>query len=156
MPKKWDVDAAITRAIIDGVPTKRILEGIRAGTLPLLNRAQALPDRTFYQSLARCRRRLGTLGPPRPASFLEDLRAREAARQEGEASAVNGAAESPSKAPEQNGRSDRLPTAVPAISPPRSRGLRSVVRELERLADSPDLEAMPGSQVGSGERELVG
>src|SRR4249919_282684 len=86
MPKKWDVDPAITQAIIDGVPTKRILEGIRGGTLPLVGRPQALPDRTFYQSLDRCRRRLGALSPAQSADPLERLRAKlrgeEVARQE--------------------------------------------------------------------------
>jgi len=146
MPKKWDVDDAITQAIIDGVPTKKILLGIRGGTLPNLGRAQALPERTFYQSLDRCRRRLGALSPAQSADPLARLRAKLEAEgaEEAKPDAETAPNRSGSMAPSD---SDALPITTPDVVG--RRDVESVVAEIRRLAESEGLESLPGARPGS-------
>lgn len=56
-PLKWDttVQQAIAQADRMEVPPRAILEGLRSGTLPGLTRSYAMPERTFYDYLARVR-----------------------------------------------------------------------------------------------------
>jgi hypothetical protein len=83
--RKWpeEIERAIAEAVIRGDRTGAILAGIRDGSLPGLSRAYEVPQRTFYDSLCRVRRRLrDVVAPPETDdTFLRELDAELAAKE---------------------------------------------------------------------------
>jgi hypothetical protein len=143
--RKWptEIEDAVARAIVAGVPTMRVYQGVRSGSLEGLSRGYAMPERTFMQTLARVRERfLETVPAPGSGDFMARLRVK--VRREAEEQA-NRARES--DAPPL----DWSPAGVPLATstPERERNVEAVVQELRRLAESENLESLPGSQPGS-------
>jgi hypothetical protein len=77
--RKWpiEVENAIGQAIIAGTPTTTIYREVLSGTLPGLERGYAMPKRTYWQTVARVRKRMreGAFGVhAEPGqSFIEQL-----------------------------------------------------------------------------------
>ena len=53
-----ELEAAIGRAVVNGMPTERIYRQALSGELPGVKALPGLPKRTFFSTLARVRKRL--------------------------------------------------------------------------------------------------
>jgi hypothetical protein len=143
MSNRWpqEIDRAIADAVVAGVPTSRILAGIRDGSLDGLSGGYSgYPDRTFYDALARVRGRLRTsYAPPKSeqGDFLRKLAEEE--RRDGDA---GGDEEGPGVSPAdpEPGRPQPVETRdseEPAKAAPvetREQRMARVIREIEALA----------------------
>jgi hypothetical protein len=119
--RRWpvEIERAIADAVIRGERTGAIRRGIEDGTLDGLSGPYALPQRTFYETLARVRQRLqAAIGPPEEDDrFLRELAEKEdAGVEEARSSPADKTAVPPEPLETQEQRMDRVVREIEALA----------------------------------------
>jgi hypothetical protein len=132
-----EIERSIADAVIRGDRTGPILRGIQDGSLPGLSRPYDMPQRSYYDMLARVRRRLqaGLSPPDNDDTFLRELDEELAAEAASRVEAPEPPAPDKPEPPPSENREDRIARVVREIEALAAEHEESEQRERDELVE---------------------